>query len=153
VKVVIQNRGPFTETITNQAMLASVLTLTAESLGSCANPAPVLASPVKFPLTVASKASLTVTYNVTFNCVNDAAKSTAKDPNHNDYRFVATVNHAAIDGSADSHTFDDTCPRTVTPPYLIDPYPDGTIKDKGCGKIKTDGTYGGDVVTDIVAPK
>jgi hypothetical protein len=153
VKVAIQNRGPFPQTITNSAMLSSVVTLTVESLGSCANPAPVLASPTNFPLTIASKGSLTVTYNVTFNCVNDASKTTTKDPLHNDYRFIATVSHAAIDGNADTHAFDDTCPRTVTPPYVIDPYPDGTIKDMGCGAKKKDGTYGDDVATDIVVSK
>jgi hypothetical protein len=107
----------------------------------------------KFPLTIAPKGSLTLTYNVTFNCVNDPARSTARDPNHYDYRFTAAVDRTAIDGDIDSHTFDDVCPRTVSPPSVTDPYPDGTINDRGCGKVKADGTFGGDVLTDIVAPR
>ena len=141
VRVVVQNRGPFPETIKDQVMLSNVVTLTVHSLGSCADPVPALVAPSKFPLTIPSKGSLTLSYNVTFNCVNDPARSTPKDPNHNDYSVTATVNRAAIDGDADSHPPDDTCPRSVAPPYEIDPYPDRTIKDKGCGARKPDGAF------------
>jgi hypothetical protein len=150
VKVVVQNRGPFPETITDQAMLSNVVTLAVHSLGSCADPVPAPVSPSKFPLTIPSKGSLTLTYNVTFDCVNDPARSTIKDPNHSDYRFTATVDRAAIDGDTDSHPSDDICPRPVTPPYAIDPYPDGMIREKGCGARKSDGTFGNELVTDIV---
>jgi hypothetical protein len=35
-------------------------------------------------------------------------------------------------------------------PGGYDPYPDGKIKDKGCGGKNPDGTLGGDVLTDVV---
>ena len=153
VKVTIQNRGPFPETITGQTMLSNVVTLVVQSLGSCPNPVPVLTSPSEFPFTIQPKGSLTLSYNVTFDCINDPARSTPKAPNHNDYRFIATVNRAATDGDADSHPSDDVCPRSVTPPYELDPNPDGTIKDKGCGARKSDGTFGGELFIDIVGTR
>ena len=94
-----------------------------------------------------------VNYNVAFDCANDPAKSTPKDPTHYDYRLSAAVNTAALDGNTDGHTRDDSCPRSVTAPYEIDPYPDGAIRDKGCGARKADGTYGGDILTDMVVTK
>lgn len=154
VKVTIQNRGIYPEMITDASMLNNLISLSTTSLGSCPNPAPVLTSvsPNKYPITLKPKSSLTATYNMTFDCVNDRLKSTPKDPHHHDYSFRATVDHSAIDGIADGHSADDTCPRTVAPPYLLDPYPDGTIKDKGCGARKSDGTFGNDILLDIVAP-
>lgn len=152
VKLVIQNRGPFPETIADQTMLSNVVTLTVQSLGSCPNPVPTPVSPSSFPLSIPPKGSLTLTYNVTFDCVNDPTRSTPKAPNHNDYRFSATVNRVVIDGDNDSHPSDDVCPRSIAPPYEIDPYPDGTIKDRGCGARKSDGTFGNELFTDIVSP-
>ncbi len=154
VKVTIQNRGPYPETIQDETMLASLITLTTTSLGLCPNPVPVVTSTTprkEFPITLASKEFLMVNYAVTFDCVNDPLRSTAENPNHYDYRFTATVNHVVLDGKPDNHPVDDACPRTVTPPYAVDPYPDGTIKDKGCGASKSDGTFGGEVLTDIVS--
>ena len=150
VTVTIQNRGPYPETITSRSVLASLITLTPQSLGKCVSPVPVLAAPARFPVTIQPKGALTATYNVTFTCANDPAKSTAKDPHHYDYRYTAKVDRAVLDGASDTHPSDDTCPRTVTPPYVTDPYPDGTIKDRGCGALKPDRTYGNDVLTDIV---
>ena len=150
VKVVIQNRGPYTEEIARLSILEKLITLTTESLGQCPNPAPVLSSPVKFPVSMPSKGSLTLTYKVTFNCANDPARSTVKDPHHYDYRYRAVVNRAALGGAGDDHPSDDVCPRTVSPPYIIDPYPDATIKDKGCGAARPDHTYGNDILTDLV---
>ena len=66
---------------------------------------------------------------------------------HEDYRSLVTVNHAAIDGQADTHTADDNCPHG---PLGVDPNPDGSISDKGCGGKKPDGTLGADVKTDVV---
>ena len=39
-------------------------------------------------------------------------------------------------------------PRSVTAPYVIDPNPDGTIKEKGCGDKKDDRTFGADETLD-----
>jgi len=157
VKVTIQNRSLYSETIQDMAALASLVTVTAESLGArtCPDPVPVVSAKQskKFPVILKSKGTLVVNYDVTFNCANDPAKSTPKDPTHYDYRFSAAVNTAALGGPADGHTVDDGCPRSVTAPYEIDPYPDGTIKDKGCGARKADGTYGGEILTDVVVTK
>jgi hypothetical protein len=156
VRVEIQNRGPYTETILDETMLANLIPLTVDSLGSCPAPTPVLrADKTKprhpFPLTLKSKHALTVYYYMTFDCANDPVRSTSTDPNHSDFRFSAAVHHAALDGTEDSHQADDACPRSVTPPYAIEPYPDGTIKDRGCGSLKPDGTSGSDVLADIIA--
>jgi hypothetical protein len=153
VKVTIQNRSPHPETIQDLTMFKNFVTLMAESLGTCTAPAPILRTnpPQKnLPIILKPKGSLTVFFDVTLNCANDPAASTLTDPNHSDYRFIARVNHAALDGKTDTDRSDDLCPRSVPPPFLIDPNPDGTIRDKGCGGKKPDGTYGADVLTDII---
>jgi len=150
VSVRIQNRSSHTETITNADILASAVTLTPISLGACPAPGAVLLAPAKFPLTVKSKGQFTVHFLVTYGCANDAAKTTPQNPGHDDYRYTATVNRAALDGMVDVDPRDDVCPRSVKPPFVIDVNPDGTIRDKGCGGKKTDGTFGADVLTDVV---
>lgn len=42
------------------------------------------------------------------------------------------------------------CPHSAPPPFRLDPNPDGTLKDKGCGAKKDDGTLGADVLVDVV---
>jgi hypothetical protein len=154
VKVNIQNRGPYREVILSEAVLSRLITLTVESLGACAAPQPTLhyGSPQKdFPIWMKSKEVVPFYFDVTFGCANDPGKSTRNSPNHSDYRFSALVDRSAIgDGFPDDHAFDNICPRTVVPPYIVDPYPDQTIQDRGCGAKKTDGTFGGDILTDIV---
>jgi hypothetical protein len=81
---------------------------------------------------------------------SDPAKSAKDDPGHEDYRYMAMVNHSVLDGQSDTDTVDDVCPHSVAPPYRPDPNPDGTLKDKGCGKKKADNTFGADVLTDVV---
>jgi len=61
------------------------------------------------------------------------------------------VHHQAIDGQADTHPWDDTAPRSVKPPFEVDPNPDGTIDDRGVGKLKPDGTFGADIFTDVIS--
>lgn len=149
VKVQIQNRSPHPETFQDLARLSNAVSLTVESLGNtCPVPAPVLQQRA-LPLTLKPKKTLGVVFEVTFDCANDRAKSTPTNPGHEDYRYTATVNHAALDGEADSHPADNTCPRDGTPPF-VDPNPDGKIKDKGCGGQKADKTLGADVLTDVV---
>jgi uncharacterized repeat protein (TIGR01451 family) len=153
IKVEIQNRGPHPELIQDLATLENLVELSVESLGSCNPPTPVLRSepPQKeFPMTIKSKQKLTVYFDVTFDCANDPSASTSKDPHHYDYRFTARVDRAALDGKEDIHTEDDICPRDVSPPFVLDPHPDGKIKDKGCGQKKPNGTYGGEILTDVV---
>ena len=152
IAVAIQNRSPHSETISNLTMLANLVSLTVQSTGACPNPVAVLVAgkPQRpLPVTLKSKQTLKVQFRVIFDCVNDAAK-TAKNVNHSDYSYSASVDHAALDGNSDDHADDDVCPRSVTAPFEIDPYPDGTIKDKGCGGKLPSGTLGGDVLTDLV---
>ncbi|MBI2877535.1 MAG: SBBP repeat-containing protein [Candidatus Tectomicrobia bacterium] len=153
VKVELQNRSPHSETIQDLATLGKLVTLTVEQWGAgfpC-SPAPTLllrsVSPQKpLPLTLKSKQKLTVAFEVAFGCANDPLASSAHDPDHWDYRYSARVDHAALDGEADTHPADDGCPRAG----VVEPNPDGTIQDKGCGNKKPDGTLGADVLTDIV---
>jgi len=153
VRVEIQNRSPTPETIEDSATLEKLVTLTAGSLGSCPNAPTVLHDgPPQEPLprTLAPKENLTVVFDVTFDCANDPLRTTAADPGHDDYSYTATVSHAALDGEPDTHPVDDVCPRSVTPPFVIDPNPDGTIQDRGCGKLKPDRTFGAPVTTDVI---
>src|SRR5262249_10207877 len=71
---------------------------------------------------------------------------------HEDYRYYASVHHEAIDGLADTHPSDDFGPRSVNPPSELEPNPDGKIQDRGVGKLKSDHTFGADLLTDVVAP-
>jgi hypothetical protein len=152
IAVEIQNRSPQNETISNLTVLANLVSLTVQSTGACPNPTPVLVAgkPQRpLPVTLKSKGKLKVQFMVIFDCVNDPAKTT-KTAGHSDYSYSASLDHTALDGNPDSHPDDDVCPRSVTPPFEIDPYPDGSIKDNGCGSKKADKTLGGDVVTDLV---
>jgi uncharacterized repeat protein (TIGR01451 family) len=154
VRVQIQNRSPHVETIPDRETLASLVTLEAASLGTCPDLDPVLIKrtlPRGFPLRFEPKQRLHVFFLVQFptGCINDPERSTGSDPGHDDYVYTARVTRSVLDGEADSHPVDDVCPRSVTPPGVIDPYPDGTIIDKGCGRAKADGTFGDPVVTDL----
>jgi hypothetical protein len=72
------------------------------------------------------KKKLNIFFNVTYNCANFPAKGVA------DFEFTATVNHAAMDGNADSDPANDICPRPPNP----------ATGDKGCAK-------GLEVLTDV----
>lgn len=152
VKVQLQNRSLHAEVIADLAMLDTLVTLDVDSLGPCPAPTPVLIpdKPQKtLPFILTSQQKLNVFFEVTFACANDAAKSAKKDPGHEDYRVSARVDHSAL-GGADAHPEDNGCPRSVTPPFAIDPYPDGTLKDEGCGEKKADKTLGDPVLVDVV---
>ncbi|NMC93531.1 MAG: hypothetical protein GYA68_03335, partial [Syntrophorhabdus sp.] len=110
--------------------------LTAESLGACPAPLPVLhvGKPQKpFPIAIKPGKTLTVYYDVTFDCANYATKNTP------DFRFSAIVNRTAIDDKDDTNPADNACPR-----------PGNLPKDKGCGARKPDHTLGGEILTDVV---
>jgi hypothetical protein len=151
VTIQIQNRSPQNEVISDATVLAHLVTLSVEPIaGACPDLTPVLQVPTTFPITLKSKAKLKVLFNVTFTttCVPDLLQTT-KTAAHNDYRYIATVHHDAIDGVADSHTACDVCPRGPLPGG-VDPNPDGKLKDKGCGGKNPDKTLGADVLTDVV---
>ena len=149
VAVLIQNRGPDVETIPDAAKLARPIRDGRRRVAraQCATPTATLhaGKPQKpLPITIKSKHRLTVFFDVTIGCANDPATGDGRE----DYRLSAHVNRAAL-GDPDSHPDDDFCPRSVTPPYVLDPYPDGKIRDKGCGAKKPDKTHGGDVLIDV----
>ena len=135
LKLKIQNKGPFPEIIEDSSTLTNLITVTAESLGTCPAPSPILhaGKPQKpFPIILKPGKTLTVYYDVNFDCANDAAQGTP------DYRFSAVVNRVALGGKADSNPVNDICPR------------DSISTDKGCGTKKPDGTLGGDILTDVI---
>ena len=107
----------------------------------------VVSSKTTFPITLASGKSLKLAYTVNFTCASDPL-ATKKTLTHDDYRYVVTVHHEALDGLADSRPADDVCPHNA---LGADPY-NSKIKDKGCGlKVKgaPTGTFT-NVVTDII---
>ena len=148
ISVLLENRGPGVETIPDLAKLAQLVTVDVESLGAqCTAPVATLhaGKPQKpLPITIKSKKRLTVLFDVTIGCATDPASGAG----HADYRLSARVSRAAL-GDPDVHPLDDVCPRSVTPPYTVDPYPNGKIHDKGCGAKKADKTRGGDVLIDV----
>lgn len=155
VRVTIQNRSPHLETIADTGTLAQLVNLKVESLGICPAPIPDLITKTiqkRMPISLRPKQTLNVDFTVTFNCANDPKANTLKNPGHEDYRYTATVNRSMLDGYADVHEADDVCPRTVIPPYVVDSYPDGKIKDRGCGLKKPDKTFGANVITDVLSP-
>jgi hypothetical protein len=144
VYVQIQNRAPHNESLTNATVLANMVSLSVQSLGTCPSLTPQLIAPKQFPIVMHSKGKLTVPFSVTFDCAYSQ-----------NYRYSATVNHAAIDGQPDGHPDDDMCPRGPLPHGIdnlnpFDPNPDGTIKDYGCGARLPNGQLGGDVLTSVI---
>src|SRR5205085_264766 len=95
------------------------------------------------PRVLKSKKSLNIFFEVTFGeeCVPDPLKGSG----HEDFSYFARVNHAALDGQADTHPDCDVCPRAP----VAEPNPDGKIKDKGCGTPVGHGLFGGPVLTDL----
>ncbi len=145
----IQNRSAARVTIPDTTTLAALVQLVVHSLGACPSPDPVLkAGGIKFPVSIGSRKKLTVPFDVTFDCANDPADSTAKNPGHEDYEVSARVDTGAL-GSPDVHVDDDVCPRG--PLVAPDPFPDGTIVDRGCGKRFPGGELGAPILIDAVS--
>ena len=150
IGVDIQNRGQTAITIPDIDALTNLVSFAVASVGiACPDPV-VQLHPGKpnqpLPVTVRPKKTLTVYFDVTFDCANDPLRNS-----DGDFSFTASVDLSTLPGgSADAHAADDNCPRSVMPPFEIDPNPDGTIRDKGCGGKKPDRTLGADVVTDVI---
>jgi hypothetical protein len=90
-------------------------------------PVPTLVSPTIFPITLAPKKKLNVSYTATIDCPNDPLS----DLGHEDCRTTVTLNHAALDGQADTVPANDICPRPPNP----------ATGDKGCAtglEVRTD---------------
>jgi len=146
LKLKREQGSPHLETINDTNMLIKLVKLQVESLGVNCPAATVILPTDKIlkllPLELKPKKQLTASFAVTFDCPSVSG--------HEHFSYLATIDHSALDGQADVDPGDDMCPRSVIPPYVIDPYPDGTIKDKGCGAKKPDGTYGADIVTEVI---
>ena len=147
VVVTIQNRSPHVETIFD---LSTLVTLTVESLNPelCANIVPQVLQrrPQRsLPLNLRPRQKLNVYFDVTFDCAVNSAKGLGQE----DFRYTAMVHHDSLETGADTHPECDVCPR---PPLegFRDPNPNGRIRDKGCGAPVGDGTFGNDVLTDVV---
>ena len=142
VKITFKNLSAHAETITDATMLSNLLNLTIESLSNCPAPAYIVSprTAASLPRTVKPKQSFTAQFDVAYDCANDTRKSTPADPGHEDFRYTAKVNHAALDGIADNNPGNNDCPR---PPNLA-------IGDKGCGSIDT-ATHqlGAALITDV----
>lgn len=139
----------FTEAVAVSQTLGRLVELQVASLGPCPAPEPSLVVPKKLPVTLKSKQRLTLGYTLSFDCANDPAKKTRNDGGHEDFALDGRVDHTAL-GVADDHPVDDVCPRSVAPPYELEPYPDGKIKERDCGETKPDKTLGAPAVVDVV---
>jgi hypothetical protein len=141
----LQNRGPRTEVIPDPPTLGALVQLTVESPDGC-TALVVLRPPRRFPLTVKSRRKLGVSFDVSFACADDALTTAKSGPSRQDARYRALVDRSVLDGLPDTHPADDTCPRGAPPPPGVDPNPDGSIRDRGCGARKA----GTDVLTRVV---
>ncbi len=139
VVVQIQNRSPHNETITNLSELVQVTLTNLKDSEGCAPGAVLIAGVPNQPGRVLKpKQKMNIFLNVTFTggCVPDAMKGVG----HEDFSYRAVVNHAALDGNADTHAADDDCPRAALPGG-VDNAAGLNIKDTGCAggvDLKTD---------------
>ena len=150
-RVAIQNRSPYVETIPDLSTLTKLVSLSVvpETTDSnCAAPAPVLHAgkpqPV-LPVILKPNKTLKVVFDVTYTCAVDPLKGLG----HEDYHYLATVDASAIDGQEDVNPASDICPREPLP-VGTDPFPDVSIRDRGCGGKLPGKTLGAAVLTDIM---
>jgi hypothetical protein len=145
VLVTLQNRGEVSETILDAQKLASLVSLSVETLGACTAPVPILTAPA-LPATMAAKKKLVLSFQLPISCANDPLASSSSGA-HPDYRITVHVDFSAISGEADASAADDTCPRTA-PPGGVDP--ESGFKDKGCGGKNSDGSLGAEILLDVL---
>ena len=119
----IENRSATPVVFADAATFLTAVHLSADGL-----PGPIVCPPldivprigrIHFPLTLRPRCSRTVFYLIKFTC------GANPDPTP-DWAFRATVDHSAIDGTADADSTNDICPRA----------PSGA--DPGCGGATTD---------------
>lgn len=140
LKVMIVNQGGDTESID----AAEIMDLVSVSWTSLPGPNPLCPSPTTelkppkkgFPVILAPRKKVLLSYAVTWNCANDDAKS-SKTASHADFSVEVQVDHSVLGGGADSDPSDDVCPRAEMG------------EDKGCGSKTSSGT-GGPIRTDVV---
>jgi hypothetical protein len=146
VKVAIQNRSPYVETIQDLSTLTKLVSLNVapETTGSnCAAPVPVLHAgkpqPV-LPVVLKPNKTLKLVFDVTFACAVDPMKGSG----HEDFHYIAQVDASALDGQEDMIPASDVCPRSPIPVI------DGSKPDKGCGGKLPGKVLGGSVLSDVV---
>jgi hypothetical protein len=141
VKVRIQNRSEHSEEVTDWEQLTDLVNVSVESLGSCpAPPLTLVDGKPNRPFVLKPKRFRNVVFAVTFNCPNDPMKNGRNDTGHEDYSFMAEVNHSALGTGADTSPDNDACPRPPKP----------ETGDPGCGAKNPDKTLGAPVTTDVV---
>jgi hypothetical protein len=146
VKVAIQNRSTYIETIPDQNTLNNLVNLSVvEQTGgsSCTTPVAVLHTgkpQPALPVTLKPNKKLKVVFDVTFTCAIDPLKGSG----HEDFYYIAQVDASALDGQADVYPASDVCPRTPVPVV------DGSPTDKGCGAKLPNKILGGPVLSDVV---
>jgi len=163
VAVKIQNRSDHSETIDSSDLgngvstgLVRLSVSVADDDDESCNAADVVLDSAKNAALFAGgakllkpKKKLTVSYLVTYECSN-VQPLNRSDPSRGDYNYVATVFHDVLDGNADDHAADDTCPHAALPGNRdANPPPKG-VKDKGCGAKITLTTFGAPVQTDVI---
>jgi hypothetical protein len=146
VRVAIQNRSPYIETIPDQNTLTDMVSLTvvAQNAGSsCSTPVAVLHAgkpQPAFPVTLKPNKKLNIVFDVTFTCAVDPLKGSG----HEDFQYIAQVDASALDGQQDIYPDSDVCPRAPVPVVA------GSPKDKGCGGKLPGKILGGPVLSDVV---
>ena len=119
----IANRGPVPVVVADRATLAAVVRLSAANLAGPIACAPVGIAPViglRFPLILRPGRGRTLRYELDFTCGANPGPAP-------DWAFSATVDHAALDGTAaDEDPTDDVCPRAPS------------ASDPGCGVVGPD---------------
>jgi hypothetical protein len=115
VKVQIQNLSDHSETISDLTTLANLVSVTLSNVqdSGCTPPtADLIMRPPNKPKTIKPNGKLNVFFNVTFDpegCVPDPEKGDG----HHDFSYTATVDHAALDGNADTNPSNDTLDADV----------------------------------------
>jgi predicted dienelactone hydrolase len=137
----VENRGAWSVVVPDATTLAKLVRLSATSLEGPIVCAPLGITPlvtrVRFPLTIRPARSRTVRYELDFSCGANPSRGA-------DWALSATVDHAALDGSADDDPTDDFCPR---PPSVSDPgcapSPATDVRDTRTGtRFEVPGPYG-----------
>lgn len=157
VEVTIQNLSPYSETLTpahlgdgiNTGLVRLNVNLIDDDNEDCA-PAQVAldaGSTLVNSKVLKPKQTLKVKYLVTYDCASPVAVEGDVTPG--DYSHTASVHHEIL-GIIDANQENDTCPRNVNPPFKMELLPDRKVKDKGCGAMKTNKTYGDPMETNVI---
>jgi hypothetical protein len=116
--VEIQNLGPRIETIQGLTMLGQLVQLEVQSLGSCGVPIPILTQgkpQPAVPITLGPKRRISVVFDVNFACANDGLSGRG----HEDFRYRATLNPAALESSGDVPLPPQTSPLSALTDVIV----------------------------------